>query len=154
MVPKNSMYSTVIGIWKSLTWLILIYSIRAPSPPPKKRKREDEEEEEEIPHILQGEIARLGSRFRVSLDPTQHSSSKDVHLVCKIGTVYIWKCECEINRGLRLHILVMLYWILNHIFLWILAYLSQRLMSFSNQILIGIKIHNENCKRNPRITYM
>ncbi|XP_022340671.2 mediator of RNA polymerase II transcription subunit 15-like isoform X3 [Crassostrea virginica] len=59
--------------------------IRAPSPPPKKRKREeDEEEEEEIPHILQGEIARLGSRFRVSLDPTQHSSSKDVHLVCKI----------------------------------------------------------------------
>ena len=82
------MYSTVIGIRKS----ILICSIRAPSPPPKKRKREDEEEEEEIPHILQGEIARLGSRFRVSLDPTQHSSSKDVHLVCKIG-IYIYISE-------------------------------------------------------------
>ncbi|XP_056005140.1 mediator of RNA polymerase II transcription subunit 15-like isoform X2 [Ostrea edulis] len=56
--------------------------IRAPSPPPKKRKRE--EEEEEIPHILQGEIACLGGRFRVNLDPTQHSHSKDIHLVCKI----------------------------------------------------------------------
>ncbi|XP_061189828.1 mediator of RNA polymerase II transcription subunit 15-like isoform X2 [Saccostrea echinata] len=57
--------------------------IRAPSPPPKKRKREAEEDEE-IPHILQGEIARLGGRFRVNLDSTQHSDSKDIHLVCKI----------------------------------------------------------------------
>lgn len=72
-------------IFQNCTVVYYVVFIRAPSPPPKKRKREEVKEDEDIPHILQGEIARLGSRFRVNLDPTQHSKSKDVHLVCKIG---------------------------------------------------------------------
>ncbi|KAK3084225.1 hypothetical protein FSP39_010276 [Pinctada imbricata] len=59
--------------------------IRAPSPPPKRKYEElEEEEEDEIPHILQGEIARLGNRFKVTLDPTQHSLSNAIHLLCRI----------------------------------------------------------------------
>ncbi|XP_021366376.1 mediator of RNA polymerase II transcription subunit 15-like, partial [Mizuhopecten yessoensis] len=57
--------------------------IRAPSPPPK-RRRVEEWDQDEIPHILQGEIARLGGRFKVNFDPTQHGGSKDIHLLCRL----------------------------------------------------------------------
>ncbi|CAG2200641.1 MED15 [Mytilus edulis] len=44
--------------------------IRAPSPPPRKRRKvEESDDEDDIPHILQGEIARLGARFKVNLNP-------------------------------------------------------------------------------------
>ena len=59
--------------------------IRAPLPPPKKRKKiEESDDEDDIPHILQGEIARLGARFKVNLNPLYNSKSKAVHLICKL----------------------------------------------------------------------
>ncbi|CAC5382032.1 MED15 [Mytilus coruscus] len=59
--------------------------IRAPSPPPRKRRKiEESDEEDDIPHILQGEIARLGARFKVNLNPLYNSKSKAVHLICKL----------------------------------------------------------------------
>ncbi|XP_065216792.1 mediator of RNA polymerase II transcription subunit 15-like isoform X1 [Planococcus citri] len=46
-----------------------------------KRKRVDECTSD-IPEVLQGEVARLDNRFKVSLDPVHHNGSKSVHLTC------------------------------------------------------------------------
>ncbi|XP_065202466.1 mediator of RNA polymerase II transcription subunit 15-like [Planococcus citri] len=50
-------------------------------PRPLKRKH-IEEPSTDIPEVLQGEVARLDNRFKVSLDPVQQNSSKAVHLTC------------------------------------------------------------------------
>ncbi|KAI5743457.1 hypothetical protein M8J77_018420 [Diaphorina citri] len=50
-------------------------------PLPVNRKRV-EEPADDVPEVLQGEIARLDQRFKVSLDPTQQSGSKAIQLVC------------------------------------------------------------------------
>ncbi|KAF7266243.1 hypothetical protein GWI33_020428 [Rhynchophorus ferrugineus] len=49
--------------------------------PPLKKAR-IEEPTSEIPDVLQGEIARLDQRFKVSLDPNQQSGSKCLQLTC------------------------------------------------------------------------
>lgn len=49
-------------------------------PPLKKAKVE--EPTSEIPDVLQGEIARLDQRFKVSLDPNQPPGSKSIQLTC------------------------------------------------------------------------
>lgn len=49
-------------------------------PPLKKQKIE--ELPSEIPDVLQGEIARLDQRFKVSLDPAQQNGSKCIQLIC------------------------------------------------------------------------
>ncbi|KAI8491668.1 mediator complex subunit Med15 [Branchiostoma belcheri] len=54
-----------------------------PGPPPK-RQRTILRQECSIPNILQGEVAKLDQKFKVSLDPTQNNSSTSVHLVCKL----------------------------------------------------------------------
>ncbi|XP_023245576.1 mediator of RNA polymerase II transcription subunit 15-like [Copidosoma floridanum] len=50
--------------------------------PPKPKRRKVEEPTSEIPDVLQGEIARLDQRFKVSLDPAQQSGSKCIQLIC------------------------------------------------------------------------
>ncbi|XP_058794310.1 mediator of RNA polymerase II transcription subunit 15-like isoform X2 [Phymastichus coffea] len=50
-------------------------------PPPLKR-RKTEESSCEIPDVLQGEIARLDQRFKISLDPAQQNGSKCIQLIC------------------------------------------------------------------------
>ncbi|XP_016842407.1 mediator of RNA polymerase II transcription subunit 15 isoform X1 [Nasonia vitripennis] len=50
-------------------------------PPPLKRQK-TEESMCEIPDALQGEIARLDQRFKVSLDPAQQNGSKCIQLIC------------------------------------------------------------------------
>ncbi|XP_049829422.1 mediator of RNA polymerase II transcription subunit 15 isoform X2 [Schistocerca gregaria] len=50
-------------------------------PPPLKKKKV-EEQPNDIPDVLQGEIARLDQRFKVSLDPTQQPGSRAVQLLC------------------------------------------------------------------------
>ncbi|KAJ9591040.1 hypothetical protein L9F63_027754, partial [Diploptera punctata] len=50
-------------------------------PPPLKKKKV-EETPIDIPDVLQGEIARLDQRFKVSLDPTQQPGSRSVQLLC------------------------------------------------------------------------
>ncbi|KAJ8927679.1 hypothetical protein NQ314_019836 [Rhamnusium bicolor] len=49
-------------------------------PPLKKIKLE--EPTSDIPDVLQGEIARLDQRFKVSLDPNQQPGSKSIQLTC------------------------------------------------------------------------
>ncbi|KAK9743728.1 hypothetical protein QE152_g8389 [Popillia japonica] len=49
--------------------------------PPLKRIKV-EEPVSEIPDVLQGEIARLDQRFKVSLDPNQQPGSKTIQLIC------------------------------------------------------------------------
>lgn len=49
-------------------------------PPLKKAKME--EPTSDIPDVLQGEIARLDQRFKVSLDPNQQPGSKRIQLTC------------------------------------------------------------------------
>ncbi|EZA59794.1 hypothetical protein DMN91_008406 [Ooceraea biroi] len=46
------------------------------------KKHKIEEPSSEIPDVLQGEIARLDQRFKVSLDPAQQSGSKCIQLIC------------------------------------------------------------------------
>ncbi|KAH0954111.1 hypothetical protein HN011_011162 [Eciton burchellii] len=50
--------------------------------PPPLKKQKIEEPSSEIPDVLQGEIARLDQRFKVSLDPAQQSGSKCIQLIC------------------------------------------------------------------------
>ncbi|XP_033216804.1 mediator of RNA polymerase II transcription subunit 15 [Belonocnema kinseyi] len=50
-------------------------------PQPLKRQKV-EESTSEIPDVLQGEIARLDQRFKVSLDPAQQSGSLCIQLIC------------------------------------------------------------------------
>lgn len=52
-----------------------------PSSPPVKRRRDDMVE---IPDVLQGEIAHLDQRFKVQLDPVQHSGCRTVNLICQL----------------------------------------------------------------------
>ncbi|XP_044266798.1 mediator of RNA polymerase II transcription subunit 15-like isoform X2 [Tribolium madens] len=49
--------------------------------PPLKRMKV-EEPTSDIPDVLQGEIARLDQRFKVSLDPNQQPGSKSIQLTC------------------------------------------------------------------------
>lgn len=49
--------------------------------PPLKRKKV-EEPTSDIPDVLQGEIARLDQRFKVSLDQNQQPGSKTIQLTC------------------------------------------------------------------------
>lgn len=57
--------------------------ITGPSIPSRKRKLE-EDERQTIPNILQGEVARLNSKFLVNLDPSFCSNNGTVHLICKL----------------------------------------------------------------------
>lgn len=50
--------------------------------PPALKKKKLEEPADDIPEVLQGEIARLDQRFKVSLDPTQQVGSRCVQLLC------------------------------------------------------------------------
>lgn len=57
---------------------------RGPIIPTRKRKYE-EDDRQTIPNILQGEVARLDSKFLVNLDPSFCSNNGMVHLICKLG---------------------------------------------------------------------
>ncbi|KAK3785374.1 hypothetical protein RRG08_045597 [Elysia crispata] len=59
-------------------------AIRAPSPPPAKMRKVEQDSPEELPDVIQGEIARLGRRFQVSVDPKYHPGSEAYHLVCRL----------------------------------------------------------------------
>ena len=52
-----------------------------------KRTPDESLPEEEIPHTVQGEIARLDSKFYVELDPLHHPQSKTILMICKIDDV-------------------------------------------------------------------
>uniref|UniRef100_A0A4W4G3A4 Mediator of RNA polymerase II transcription subunit 15 n=1 Tax=Electrophorus electricus TaxID=8005 RepID=A0A4W4G3A4_ELEEL len=57
--------------------------IIGPIIPTRKRKYE-EDDRQTIPNILQGEVARLSSKFLVNLDPSFCSNNGTVHLICKL----------------------------------------------------------------------
>ncbi|TSL04252.1 Mediator of RNA polymerase II transcription subunit 15 [Bagarius yarrelli] len=57
--------------------------ISGPIIPTRKRKYE-EDDRQTIPNILQGEVARLDSKFLVNLDPSFCSNNGTVHLICKL----------------------------------------------------------------------
>ncbi|XP_059092185.1 mediator of RNA polymerase II transcription subunit 15-like isoform X2 [Tigriopus californicus] len=62
-----------------------LYGPEISLPPLPKRRRVEEESPSDIPHILQGEVARLQSHFKVQLDqsqPTQHVGQ--VNLTCQL----------------------------------------------------------------------
>ncbi|XP_064620401.1 mediator of RNA polymerase II transcription subunit 15-like isoform X13 [Lineus longissimus] len=66
-----------------------LYAIQGGPPlrshsPPAKRQKAEPEKDNEIADVLQGELARLEQRFKVTLDPVHHSGSKTVHLVFKL----------------------------------------------------------------------
>ncbi|PIO29604.1 hypothetical protein AB205_0124160, partial [Aquarana catesbeiana] len=58
---------------------------------PRKRKFEDDEKQS-IPNVLQGEVAKLHSRFLINLDPSHCSNNGTVHLICKLGKYCWWTC--------------------------------------------------------------
>lgn len=63
--------------------------IRPVSPPPNRKRKLEKENSEELPDVLQGEIARLGRRFVVSVDPRHHGGSESHHLVCKLEDLHL-----------------------------------------------------------------
>lgn len=69
----------------------MLHAARTDSPPWKRRCIEEPSDsassrEDEVLDIIYGEIGRLHHRFVVSIDPSQHPSSKVVNLLCRLGT--------------------------------------------------------------------
>ncbi|XP_044743309.1 mediator of RNA polymerase II transcription subunit 15 isoform X2 [Chrysoperla carnea] len=82
---SNSLQSTVFNHTLQRTFGPSTEALNGPEikglPAPLKRKRV-EEPTSDIPDVLQGEIARLDARFKVSLDPIQQPRSRTVQLIC------------------------------------------------------------------------
>lgn len=49
-----------------------------------RKRRYEEDERQSIPNVLQGEVAKLHSKFLVNLDPSHCSNNGTVHLICKL----------------------------------------------------------------------
>jgi len=69
---------------------LMLHTARTESPPLKRRCVEEPSDstsspEDEVSDIVYGEIARLHHRFVVSIDPSQHPSSKVISLLCRLG---------------------------------------------------------------------
>lgn len=70
------------------------YKINRSLPPSEKKARLSLEDvapmsTPAIPHILQGEIARLDQKFKVSLDPAAQMGTKTIKLVCCLDDKYL-----------------------------------------------------------------
>jgi mediator of RNA polymerase II transcription subunit 15 len=69
-------------------------------PPAKKRRLSEDQvvpNAGEIPHALQGEIARLDAKFKISLDQTSHSTgAKNIKLICSLDDALL-PCVPPIN---------------------------------------------------------
>ena len=60
--------------------------LRIPSPPPKQiRLDDDPKDSSDIPNLLQGEVARLDVRFRVTLHQLHHAGSRSIRLMCYLN---------------------------------------------------------------------
>lgn len=57
--------------------------------PPSLEPKIIDESKNDVPEVLQGEIARLDQRFKVSLDNTQQFGSKSVRLICWLDDKYL-----------------------------------------------------------------
>ncbi|XP_063700460.1 mediator of RNA polymerase II transcription subunit 15 [Culicoides brevitarsis] len=76
-----------------------IKTIPLPSRLKRMKLEEDTQNEEsgpEISHILQGEIARLDSKFKITLDPAACAGSKSVKLICWLDDKHL-PCVPPIN---------------------------------------------------------
>uniref|UniRef100_A0A6P4F5D1 Mediator of RNA polymerase II transcription subunit 15 n=1 Tax=Drosophila rhopaloa TaxID=1041015 RepID=A0A6P4F5D1_DRORH len=65
--------------------LELLFGTDIAAPVPSKRPRVNEKSspfEQDVPHVLQGEIARLDSKFKVKLDTTSQINNKAIRLIC------------------------------------------------------------------------
>ncbi|XP_039146931.1 mediator of RNA polymerase II transcription subunit 15 [Drosophila simulans] len=65
--------------------LELLFGTDITAPVPAKRPRVEEKStsfEQEVPHVLQGEIARLDTKFKVKLDTTSQINNKTIRLIC------------------------------------------------------------------------
>jgi len=65
--------------------LELLFGTDITAPVPTKRPRVEEKSspfEQDVPHVLQGEIARLDSKFKVKLDTTSQINNKAIRLIC------------------------------------------------------------------------
>ncbi|RWS29299.1 mediator of RNA polymerase II transcription subunit 15-like protein [Leptotrombidium deliense] len=82
-IKKPFFNHTLLRTFGSAVAALTNSSYRIPSPPPKHSKIE----EPEVPDVLQGEIARLDHRFKVQMDPLQHSGSKTISLICRLDDV-------------------------------------------------------------------
>jgi len=59
-----------------------------PAPcPPAKRQKIDDNIFEPIPELIQGEIARLDTKFKVQLDPLQSEGSTSIHIICRLDSL-------------------------------------------------------------------
>ncbi|KAF5295040.1 hypothetical protein FQR65_LT10593 [Abscondita terminalis] len=88
---NNNLQSSVINHTLQRTFGPTLEALFGPEirlVPPLKRKRV-EEPQNEIPDVLQGEIARLDQRFKVSLDPCQQPGSKSIQLICCLDDKYL-----------------------------------------------------------------
>lgn len=57
--------------------------------PPLKKLKKDSESQNEIPDALQGEIARLDSRFKVAMNPLKQPGSRSIQLLCYLDDKHL-----------------------------------------------------------------
>ncbi len=80
-------------------WSILIIFGKSRNMPPAKKLKESPEPDlgpNEIPHLLQGEIARLDQKFKISLDNSAQTGTKTIKLVCCLDDKFL-PCVPPIN---------------------------------------------------------
>ena len=64
--------------------------LHIPSPPPKRKRLDDESKDtSDIPNLLQGEVARLDKRFRVTLHQLHHTGSRTIRLLCHLNDKHL-----------------------------------------------------------------
>lgn len=58
-------------------------------PPPLKHRKIETDPSNEIPDVLQGEIARLDQRFKVTMSPLKQPGSRSVQLMCHLDDKHL-----------------------------------------------------------------
>lgn len=83
------------GLFVNLLYFMETFIFRNMPPPIKRRRISDDDEPTltntlVVPHVLQGEIARLDQKFKVSLDPSTMPTGKGViKLICQLDDKHL-----------------------------------------------------------------
>ncbi|GLV41804.1 Mediator complex subunit 15 [Carabus blaptoides fortunei] len=89
---NNHIQSTVINHTMHRTFGPALEALFGPEiklPPPLKRKNIDSEPSSDIPDVLQGEIARLDQRFKLTMSPLKQPGSRSVQLMCHLDDKHL-----------------------------------------------------------------
>lgn len=114
----------------------MIPYLSAPAPAKIPRMPEKSSNEPEIPHVLQGEIARLDQKFKITLDSTGQNNTKCIKLICCLGDKRLPSVP-PVSVSIPGLFLFSLYQIYSKYFIFTLFYVSRGLSMVFARLFIG-----------------